>query len=59
MFDRTLTHTVAQLKIVDFSLVKETVYYGKEAEKEQARHDKMKADGADEYQLKKQVFHVV
>ena len=38
-----------------FSLAKEVVYYGKEAEREKARHDKMKGDGADEYQLKKQV----
>ena len=39
-----------------FSLAKEITYYEKEAEREQARHDKMKGEGADDYQLKKQVI---
>ena len=41
--------------IIHFSLAKEIVYYEKEAEREEARHNKMKGEGADEYQLRKQV----
>jgi len=36
-------------------LAKEKTYYEKEVGKEQERHDKMKDNGADEYQLRKQV----
>lgn len=48
---------VKQIKIktgVVKRLTKEIDYYEKEAQKEEARHTKMEADGADEYQLRKQ-----